>query len=539
MSQRNSESEATLSIIRSGQESVVIRLEKSEIKIGSSLFCDISLPQSGLEEFHFEVLGKGDSYYLRPSGNSRLTLNKKTAEGECRLGDGDVISAGQLSFLFHQKTVQYSGSTAILQDERCPQNISNAFLILKNENGEKIFEIKGSAQTVLGSGEDADIRIDDRYVSERHCTFFLDKGICFIKDNLSRNGTYVNGIKTMEAEIKNGSVIRVGKTELIFRTEGDSLNLAIDDKNEFCGILGYSSRMKELFAIIKKVAPTELPVLITGESGTGKELVARAIFKNSHRADKVFIPINCSSIAKDVIESELFGHIKGSFTGALNNRKGIFEEATDGTVFLDEIGDMPIELQAKLLRAVEYGEIRPVGSNRPISVNTRIISATNRNLEEASRNEQFREDLYYRLGVVHIYIPALRERKEDIIPIAEIFLKRFAPSRNLSFTTAAKEKLLSYNWPGNVRELKNVLIRSILFAKGDEIDEQYIIFRSTVLRDYINYADRYIKVKPLALVEKEVILNALNIYNNDLNLVSERLGIGVSELREKIKRYGR
>ncbi|MCX7957948.1 MAG: sigma 54-interacting transcriptional regulator [Deltaproteobacteria bacterium] len=539
MSRRNNEKEVALSVLREGRESVVLKIEKSEVKIGSSLLCDISLPQSGLEEFHFELIDNGEPYILRPSEGCLITLNNKAIKTEVPLRDGDLLAAGNLSFVFSLKVSDKRGSTALLCEEEEGKGIDRAFLILKSAQEERVFELIKGKKTILGSGKDSDIRISDRFVSDRHCTIFFEKSTCFIRDNLSKNGTFVNGVRTRESEIKNGSVIRLGKTELIFRAEEKNTHLETDDTNEFCGLIGFSTRMKELFAVIRKVAPTEVPVLITGESGTGKELVARAIFKNSLRADRIFIPLNCSSIARDVIESELFGHIKGSFTGAVANRKGIFEEATDGTVFLDEIGDMPLELQAKILRTIEYGEIRPVGSNRPISVGTRIISATNKNLEEASRNEQFREDLYYRLGVVHLHIPSLRERREDIVQIAEAFLRRFAPSRGLSFTTAAKEKLLSYNWPGNVRELKNVIIRSILFATKENIDESSIVFQATGLRDYMKYADRFIRVKPLSEVEKEIIQNAMNIYNGDLEKVSEKLGLNLSDLKEKIRIYGR
>lgn len=538
MSRRNIESEALLSILQDNKESIVLKIERSDLKVGSSLLCDISLPQSGLEEFHFEIINRGSNYTVRPSGRSNLLLNKKPVKEEKSLSDGDLLSAGTLNFLFSLRVQSFGGSTAILQEDILNEDIQKAWILLKTNNGEIPYNLGKNEKVTIGSGKDVDIKIDDRYVSNKHCTIYFDKNTYFIKDNLSKNGTFVNGVRIKESEIKNGSIIRIGKSELIFRTESVHPDLIPESTNEFCGIIGFSPRMKEIFTIIKKVAPTDIPILITGESGTGKELVARAIYKNSSRADKTFIPLNCSSIGRDVIESELFGHIKGSFTGAVANRRGIFEEASDGTVFLDEIGDMPIELQAKILRTIEYGEVRPVGSNKPIIVNTRIISATNKDLEEAARNRQFREDLYYRLGVVHIHMPALRERKEDIIPIAETFLKRFSPSRSITLTSTAKEKLLSYSWPGNVRELKNVVIRSILFAKGDCIDESSVTFHSTGLKDYMRYADRFIKIKPLCEVEKEIIENAMRIYEGDFDKVSERLGISVSELREKVKKYG-
>ncbi|MGC9043042.1 MAG: sigma 54-interacting transcriptional regulator [Myxococcota bacterium] len=539
MNPRSSEYEATLSVLREGVEKIIVRIEKGEFRVGASLLCDISIPQSGLDDFHFEIIAKGNTYLLRPLAKGRISINNKEIEKETTLKDDDRIKAGNLDFHFHVKGTTSSGSTAILQEDSEESIQKRAYLVILSDEGEKVFEINSKGQTTLGSGEKADIRIKDKYVSENHCTFFVYRNTYFIRDNLSKNGTFVNGVRTREAEVKSGSVIRVGKTELLFRIESTGHGVAIEDTDEFCGIIGFSVQMKELFGLIKKVAPTDIPVLITGESGTGKELVARAIFKNSRRVDKVFIPLNCSSISREVMESELFGHIKGAFTGAISNRKGIFEEATDGTVFLDEIGDMPIDLQAKILRTIEYGEVRPVGSNKPIIVNTRIISATNKDLLRASRSDQFREDLYYRLGVVHLYIPSLRERREDIIPVAEAFLRRFAPSREIHLTQGAKEKLLAYNWPGNVRELKNVIIRSILFSKENTIDDSAIIFQSTGLKDYMNYADRFIRVKPLVQVEREIISNAMNIYNGDLNLVAKRLDISVSELKEKLKSYGK
>jgi len=539
MSPRGREIEATLSIKREGGDSIVIRLEKSEIRVGSSPLCDVSIPQSGLKDFHFEISNRGERYFIRAMEGVEVCLNQKILKEEMALTDGDIINAGSLMFVLNISSARYEGSTAVLPEDTDRGEVKRAYLILRTQEQERIYDLKPNTPTLIGSGREADIVIDDRYVSEKHCTIFSDKGSYFIRDNLSRNGTIVNGVKTREAEIKSGSLIRIGKTELLFKIESTQLGIEIEDSNEFCGISGFSSQMKEIFALIKKVAPTEVPVLITGETGTGKELVARAIHKCSQRADRIFIPVNCSSIPKDVIESELFGHTKGAFTGAVTSRKGIFEEATNGTVFLDEIGDMPLDLQAKILRTIEYGEIRSVGSNKPISVNTRIISATNRDLERDSKSGRFREDLYYRLGVVHIHIPPLRERREDIIPIAEMFLLRFSPGRGLRLTTSAREKLLSYGWYGNVRELKNVMIRAVLFSKGEEIDDPAIIFQSTALKEYIDYADKFIKVKPLSLVEKEIIENAMTIYNQDIGLVAERLDISVSELKEKLKNYGK
>ncbi len=538
MNPRDNENEATLSILKENSENIILRIENGDVKVGSSLLCDISIPDSGLDEFHFEITENSDRFVIRKNGRSDLRINGKSVYSEMVLTSGDRIEAGSLTFVFKDKIKERSISTAVLSEDISEQEIKKAYLVIKEGENERIFHLPKDRHISIGSSEKSDLTIKDKFVSERHCTIFFENGRYFIRDNFSRNGTQVNGVRTRDAEIKSGSIIRIGKTEMILRIEHSSVNLEMDDSTEFCGIAGFSNQMKQLFALIKKVAPSDIPILITGETGTGKELVARAIYKSSSRSDKIFIPLNCSSISREVLESELFGHTKGSFTGAVANRKGIFEEATDGTVFLDEIGDMPLDLQAKILRTIEYGEIRSVGSNRPITVNTRIISATNKDLDEATKNNQFRDDLFYRLSVIHLHIPPLRERREDIIPIAERFLKRFAPTRELTLTSQAKDKLISYNWPGNVRELKNVMIRAILFARGDKIEDTSIIFQQTGLKDYMDYADRFIKIKPLYQIEQEIITNAMKLYNGDLNSVAEKLDISVSELKEKIKRYG-
>lgn len=238
------------------------------------------------------------------------------------------------------------------------------------------------------------------------------------------------------------------------------------------GIIGHSSSLEEVFRVLKKVAPTDSTVLVTGESGTGKELLVRALHANSLRADKPFVPINCGAIPKELLESELFGHEKGAFTHAIRSRAGRFEMADGGTVFLDEIGEMDLSLQVKILRVLQEKEIERVGGNGPRKVDVRIVAATNRDLEEEVAHGRFREDLYYRLNVIPMHLPPLRERRDDILLLTDYFLERFCTRKarpKLALSPMVRRILLVYPWPGNIRELENFMERLSILVDGDVI----------------------------------------------------------------------
>ena len=254
------------------------------------------------------------------------------------------------------------------------------------------------------------------------------------------------------------------------------------------GIIGSCDTMQLLFRKITKVAPTDATVLIQGESGTGKELVAKAIHQQSRRADKTLISVNCAAIPETLIESELFGHEKGAFTGASAQRQGLLEAADGGTLFLDEIGELPLEAQARLLRFLQEGEIRRVGAIQNQKVDVRLIAATHRNLKELSRTGDFREDLYYRLNVIELHLPALRERDSDVLEIADFLLRQSAARQQhpqMRFSSGTRQAILEYNWPGNVRELENAIERSVILADGDEITPDLLGIESSSDR-YLN-----------------------------------------------------
>jgi DNA-binding NtrC family response regulator len=308
-------------------------------------------------------------------------------------------------------------------------------------------------------------------------------------------------------------------------------------------ILGESPKIKEILDVIRRVGPTESRVFITGENGTGKELVAKAIHRSSKRSKKPFIEVNCAAIPTELIESELFGHEKGAFTGATSQRIGKFEQADGGTIFLDEVGDMSLAAQAKVLRVLEEGKIERVGGSRLIDVDVRVIAATNKNLpEEISRNT-FREDLYHRLNVIPVHVPPLRERRDDIPILAsyfgdEICLRNGMPRKQL--TTALLQQLKSMDWSGNVRELRNVVERLVIMSPGTPIDvqalESFTTMKKTEFEDILSTSTTFQDFKDRA--EAAYIKHQLRLHNWHITKTAQALNIQRSHLYNKIKRYG-
>jgi two-component system response regulator AtoC len=252
--------------------------------------------------------------------------------------------------------------------------------------------------------------------------------------------------------------------------ENEFLRQRTDSETAVHGIVGSSAKIQDVLRMVSRLKDTRTPVLIYGESGTGKELVARAIHFRGAFAGRAFVAVDCGSLVPTLIESELFGYEKGAFTGALKSKQGLFQAADGGTVFLDEVGELPLELQAKLLRVLQEKEVRPVGSNQRVKVDVRVIAATNRDLEAAYKNGTFRKDLYFRLNVVTVHVPALRERRSDIAMLVHWFLERYAPGSELQVTSAAMKSLMGYEWPGNVRELENCIERAVALGNGRTLD---------------------------------------------------------------------
>ncbi|NIM18796.1 MAG: response regulator [Candidatus Latescibacteria bacterium] len=319
--------------------------------------------------------------------------------------------------------------------------------------------------------------------------------------------------------------------------ENEALKESLREKLRFENIVGLSAAMSNVFDIIRKIAPTDASVLITGESGTGKELVAKAIHHHSPRKDARLVTINCAAIPSELLESELFGHVKGAFTGAIRDKEGKFQQAHGGTMFLDEIGSMPLNLQAKILRALQEKEIERVGDDRLSIVDVRIIAATNRPLTELISKGEFREDLFYRLNVVPLRIPPLRERMSDIPLLVRHFMKKITGGSKVAFTKKAIEVLNSYSWPGNVRELENFCERLILMRSRDTIDETAVKEQLAIIsRELAKTTSNEIRTLPE--LEKRLVVDTLDSCGWNQTQAAKLLGIPRHVLIYRMKKFG-
>lgn len=371
-----------------------------------------------------------------------------------------------------------------------------------------------------------------------------------------RLGAYDYLIKPLDFDVLKLTLSRALEHARL-NVENRELRRQLSQSANSPGILGRSKRMTDMLDIIRTVAPTEATVLITGESGTGKELVARALHEGSPRADKPIVTVNCAALAENLLESELFGHERGSFTGADKRREGRFVQANGGTLFLDEIGEMPFALQAKLLRALQQGEVQRVGSDSPMTVDVRILAATNRDLRQEVTDRRFREDLFFRLNVISIEVPALRQRTEDIPLLAAHFLERFA-SRNRKqirgFSTTALDALLRYPWPGNVRELENAVERAVILGTGDLITERELPLSVNGPLASLDPCGEGLPLAanptavppaeagslagfPLEEVERRAIVDTLRESDDNKSEAARRLGITRATLHNKLKKY--
>lgn len=324
-------------------------------------------------------------------------------------------------------------------------------------------------------------------------------------------------------------------------TENVYLKKQLSNKFGFTNIIGNSPPMQKVFSRIKRIAGTDSTVLVLGESGTGKELVAKAIHFNSHRKDRPFVPVNCAAIPETLLESELFGHVKGAFTGAIRDKAGKFETATTGTIFLDEIGTMPMHLQTKLLRILQEQEVERIGSSRTIQLDVRVISATNLNLEEEVRKGAFREDLYYRLNVIPILLPPLRERKEDILSLVKHFIEKNCKEMKrpvMSISNEALEMLEVYRWPGNVRELENIVERIVTLTDGERIMANDV--PSNIREEFMTrVTERGVDLaRAVNEMERKMICDALFLTKGVKAKAAAMLNLNRTTLVEKMRRLG-
>jgi DNA-binding NtrC family response regulator len=378
----------------------------------------------------------------------------------------------------------------------------------------------------VGQSEGNELVLADAHVSRRHCVIEPMRGRVVVRDLGSTNGTYVNGVRVPSAILGSGTVVEVGHTRLRLVRAGGS-----------CPILGESPAVRELRRQIGVLAPSPLAVLILGETGTGKELIAQALHDESGRRGP-FVPLNCGAIAKDLVESELFGHEKGAFTGALGRRSGVFQEADGGTLFLDEIGELPLALQSRLLRALETGCVRPVGSNKEVPVRVRVVAATHVDLGRAAKEGRFRADLFFRLNGAILISPPLRERREDIALLARHFLTEFAREGGASrLSEAALAALSAHDWPGNVRELRHLLMRAAIL-RGPVLEPKDLGLLPARPAPPAQ-SDESVRIdgRPFSEIEKEILVRSIRRHGNRRR-AAHALSIPKSTFCDKAKRYG-
>ncbi len=361
--------------------------------------------------------------------------------------------------------------------------------------------------------------------------------------NIMKAGAYDYITKPVDLDELETLLKRINeKRNLIY--ENKQLKEQLREKFQIKSIISKSPKMEEIFSTILRISNSKASVLILGESGTGKELVARSIHFAGNRSKKPFVTVNMASLSENLLESELFGHEKGAFTGAVNQRIGRFEESDGGTIFIDEVGDIPLSVQVKLLRAIQFGEITRLGSNKIKNVDVRIIAATNKNLEEMISKGEFREDLYYRLNVVQINLPPLRQRKEDIPLLIDHFIKKYSELNGKNITGISREaldKLMKHDYPGNIRELENIIERAVIFARNEVITlsdlpshlEQIKIIS---LLDPQNLSDGY--EKKVKAFEREIIKEALSQTNGNKSAAARLLKISERHLRSRLERLG-
>lgn len=563
---------AELQVYHFGRHVFSFQLDKSLVRVGRSSSNDLVLGGETVSRQHLELRHKDQSWWIKDLSTSGTWMNAQRLESFQVLSDGNEITLSDWKLLFHSQnqseaevsdcshltkieSESSSESTKILEitDEGRRIRISKPTLVIEDAKaGTSHYHVR-KRNIFIGSSENCDVVLQDPFVSKLHLEMRMSDRGFHVVDLNSRNGTFLNQSKIREVFLKSDQLIEIGESKIHICFEAvDSQEMAPSSEAKFCNLYGESSAMRQLFTQIKTIAPSEITVLIQGETGTGKELVARALHDSSDRRAKVFVAVNCAAIQQSLAESELFGHEKGAFTGADQRYKGVFEQADGGTLFLDEIGELTLELQAKILRVLEYQSLRRVGGTEEVRADIRLVAATHRDLAAMVANGTFREDLYYRLMIVPISVPPLRERKDDVAVLANVFRTQHQGDRELYFSPEALAKLEAHTWPGNVRELRNTVLRAITFATENEISADLIqILRMPIktkssssssnvsaAKDRDNLQPALERREERKKIERQQISQALEDASGDKIVAAQRLGMGRSTLFRKIKDLG-
>lgn len=416
------------------------------------------------------------------------------------------------------------------------------------------------ARIYVGRSKVNDLVLQDKAISGTHFEISAVEDGYLLRDLGSTNGVTYQGLRIKEAYLKPDCSFQAGNSTFVFQPSDDLVEIPLSEKDRFGDLLGRSIAMREIFATLEKVAPSDLTVLVEGQTGTGKERVAHSIHKKSRRRKGKFIVLDCSAIPRDLMESTVFGHEKGSFTGAVSQHKGAFEQANGGTIFMDEIGELPIDLQPKLLRVLETRELKRVGGDKTIRTDVRVLAATNRDLRKMVAEGTFREDLYFRLSVIQLGLPALNKRKEDIPLLCNFFLKEFSARRHdqklLRLSEDALKVLTAHSWPGNVRELKNVMERTVSLCDNEVIQRSDLHLSGSVLSApplieepeesssggghfevdlEVSYKDS--KQRVIDMFEREYMGELIAAHKGNISQAARAAGLTRYHLRELLKKH--
>jgi DNA-binding NtrC family response regulator len=431
--------------------------------------------------------------------------------------------------------------TALLDDLPAfsRQTKGGIFLVIKGPDRGESVRLQEGHSVYFGSAPGCEMVLSDKTVSRKHLKAELVGETVILQDQDSTNGTFIQGSRFKEIEIGYGAEFKLGRTVIKYLPEEEIVEPEPSEQTSFGQLLGVDTKMRQLFKLMQDVAATNATVLIEGETGTGKELIAEEIHNHSDRRDGPFVVFDCGSVPHELIESMLFGHVKGSFTGAITDRKGAFAEAHGGTIFLDEIGEMALDLQPSLLRVLDKKAVRKVGSNQYERIDVRVVAATNRDLRAEVAKKTFREDLYYRLAVIRVSVPPLRERGLDIPQLVNYFIRSFSSDKPLSVAAEDMARLRRHSWPGNVRELRNVIERSCLLARGGTINLEDALHeepaQSLGIRTDLPFKEA--KGQLVEMFEREYIEDLMRRHKMNLSAAAREAQIDRKHLRELIRKY--
>ena len=461
--------------------------------------------------------------------------------------DEIMTSPGEATYLDPFEEAHITATHTLVVENRTTLKVRKCRLTVSAGPDQTKELISDKERIRIGAHSSNDLVLaEDRTASRHHFEIqYTERGYLLVDLN-STNGTFLDGRRIERAYLSPGSQMRAGSSTLTFSPIDEEVTVEPDRDGQLGGMIGQSVKMRQIFGLIKKIAPMDVSVVIQGETGTGKELVARAIHENSSRKKGPMVVLDCGAIPPNLIESELFGHEKGAFTGAVNSRPGAFERANGGTIGLDELGELRLDLQPKLLRVLENREVRRVGGNEVLEVDVRLIAATNRDLVKEIQAGNFREDLYFRLSVIGIQLPPLRQRRDDI---PHILRKELADPEIVSkhgrkhFSPAALSVLMAYPWPGNIRELMNVLSHVLTFTDGDEIDVSHLPARvqgqqkeqPLPFNEHLSFKDA--KEQLLESFEREYITQVLRRCDGNISRAARESGLHRKSIERLVKKY--